>query len=107
MGAASIQETKSVATAGSGSCASVLIKMEAVISRIGSVGMESRNSTSREMTVSNQPPIKPATAPNTTPNNSETTTTMKAIDNETRAPYSRRVKRSRPRWSTPNACISP
>ena len=50
------QASPLVTKAGTGNCASVLIRIDEVMSRIGSVGMESRNSTVREMTPSNQPP---------------------------------------------------
>ena len=83
------------------------MRIEDVINRIGRVGIESRNSTVREMSVSDQPPKKPAIAPRRTPNVSETMTTTNAMVSETRAPYRTRVNRSRPRWSTPSVWERP
>jgi hypothetical protein len=57
-----------------------------VINKIGSVGIESRNSTRRDVAASKKPPKKPANAPRSTPINSEKITTRKAIVSETRAP---------------------
>jgi len=71
--------------AGRGNTTSRRNRMAEIISRMGSVGMVSMNSMTREMIVSTMPPKYPATAPRNMPKVSLMSTTRIAMDMDTRA----------------------
>jgi len=66
------------------------------------LGNASMMSISRMITVSAQPPRKPATAPSSEPIRMASDTELKPINSDTRAPYNIRLSWSRPSWSVPS-----
>ena len=66
--------------------------------------MAYRMSTMRIISASTRPPIKPATAPQATPSDTDTSVASSPTVSEMRPPTSVRTSKSRPSSSVPNRC---
>ena len=71
-----------------------------------SVGNDIRISSRRWLVMSTRPPMKPLTTPQVNPTVSPISTEESATTSVTWAPYTTRLKTSRPRWSVPNKCAA-
>ena len=74
------------------------------ISRIGIPGRQMKTSTTRIMTISTQPPKKPARPPKMTPSSVSRKTTRNASVSDTRPPYIKRTSTSIRLLSVPSGC---